>query len=224
VAAGEQDRRAFVVERVGAGRDEHDRQRTGGAQGGGEGEVVTEAGSGQDGERAHRGAVMAQDAGHERAVRGVERGVEQRHDALAEEVGDALADHRAGGADHDRAGEVDVVRGGTDFAGDLHDPETIRSLRVHPDGARSDLLVGVDASQTLAHSGCVSRQDDQFARTDQAFVWPRWIMHVHRTEGTDGVIDQLREAVDLLWRVHIGHHPPVRHGPQGTEAQSHSIR
>ena len=174
--------------------------------------------------RTGNGRTRAPDAGHQRAVRGVQRGVEQRDGALAEQVGDVAAHHRAGGADHDRAGEVDVVRGGADLAGDVNDAEAIWCFRVHADGTGGDLLVGVDASQALAHSGCIRREDDQFPRTDQALVWSLAVVGMYRPQGRGGVIDQLREAVDLLWRVHIGHHPPARHGPHGTDAQCHSIR
>ncbi|KJK52962.1 hypothetical protein UK23_02060 [Lentzea aerocolonigenes] len=168
--------------------------------------------------------MVTQDACHQRAVRVVESGVEQRDGALAQEVGEAAADHRPGGADHDRAGQVDVVRSGTDLTSDLDHAGPVGGLQVHADGARGDLLVRVDAAQAFAHGGCVRRQDDQFPRTEQTLVWSQRIVHQDRAEGTRGVIDQLREAVDLLLRVHIGHHPPARHGPQGSEAQCHSIR
>ncbi|GHH36911.1 hypothetical protein GCM10017774_24740 [Lentzea cavernae] len=168
--------------------------------------------------------MVAQDAGDQCAVRSVERGVEQRDRALAEQLRKAFADHRSGGADHDRAGEVDVVRSGPHVGGHLRHARSFGRFQVHADGAGSDLLVRVDAAQALAHSGCVRRQDDQFPRTEQALVRTRAIVHDHGAECLGGVIDQLREAVDLLWRVHIGHHPAPRHGPQGTDAQSHSIR
>ena len=167
---------------------------------------------------------MTEDAGDQLAVRGVERGVEQRDRAFAQQLREALADDRAGGADHDRAGEVDVVRSGTDVGGDLHHPRTFGGSQVHANHPGSDLLVRVDASQALAHSGCVRRQDDQFPRTDQALVRSRAIVHDDGAERLTGVIGQLREAVDLLGRVHIGHHPAPRHGPQRTDAQCHSIR
>lgn len=224
MTVGSQNRWAFVVERVGARGHQDHRERTGGAQSGGESQVIAEATGGEHGERAHGRAVVTQDAGHQRTVRGVERGVEQRDGALAQQLRQAFPDDRAGGADHDRAGEVHVVRGSADVTSDVHDARSFGRFQEHPDGAGRDLLVRVHASQALAHSGCVCRRHDQFARTDQALVWSLRIMRVHRAEGTNGVIDQLREAVDLLGRVHIGHHPPPRHGPQGTEAQCHSIR
>ncbi|GAB2824674.1 hypothetical protein GCM10027200_25010 [Lentzea nigeriaca] len=99
--------------------------------------------------------MVAQDARDQGAVRGVQRGVEQGHGALTQQLGDVAAHDRARGADHDRTGNVHVVGGGTHVACDVNDAEAIWRFRVHADGAGGDLLMGVDASQSLAHSGCV---------------------------------------------------------------------
>ncbi|WP_329788720.1 hypothetical protein V1227_30075 [Lentzea sp. DG1S-22] len=157
-------------------------------------------------------------------MRGVERGVEQRDRALTEQVRQALTDDRAGGADHDGAREVHVVRAGADLHRDVGDTVPFGLFQVYADGIRDEFLVRIDASQTLAHSGCLRRQDHQFPRTEQALVRPRRIVHQYRAERTRRVIDQLREAVHLNGRVHIGHDPAPRSGPHGTKAQSHSIR
>ncbi|ANZ37420.1 hypothetical protein BBK82_16525 [Lentzea guizhouensis] len=151
--------------------------------------------------------MVPQHTGDKRAVRCVERGVQQRHGPLPTQRRQVTADDRARGADHDRTGQVDVVRSRADVLRDLHGAQGVCGSQMHPNGFRGDLLMGADTSQTLAHSGCILREHDQFARTDQTLVWAARIVHVHWAEGLRRVIDQLREALDLLRCVHNGHHP-----------------